>query len=401
VVALRGEPGVDLIAALHAIGRVGAAAFPLSEKAPLAELEPLLALADLRVGDLPGALPMDAEGQEPCPARDWPLEEVRLVVATSGTTGAAKPVPLTVSQLLFSAFGSAIRLGHLPGDRWILPLPLNHVGGLSVLLRCAWYATTVDLHPRFDPAEVDRAVEDGATLISVVPVLLERLLDHRGDRPFPPHLRCVLVGGAGTPEALAERCRRIGAPVALSWGMTEAASQVATRFPGELDLRGAPPMPFAIVRADEAGRLHVSGPLVGGGELATSDRGAIDGDGRVVVLGRVDDVFLSGGENVDPAEIEAALRAHPSVRDAAVVGVPDPTWGARPVAFLEGSRVDEAELLAWCRGRLSRFKVPVSFRWVDALPRNALGKVVRRALAEEPPAQGGVLACRSERGGEE
>src|SRR5690606_4255140 len=124
-------------------------------------------------------------------------------------------------------------------------LPLNHVGGLSILYRCAWYATTVELHPRFDADAVSRSIDDGASLVSLVPTMLERVLDARRDRPFPPRLRAILLGGARTPEALVSRCRAIGAPVSLTWGMTEAASQVATRFPGDLDGGGVPPLAFA------------------------------------------------------------------------------------------------------------------------------------------------------------
>lgn len=383
LVALRGPADAEFVITLHALGWLGLAVLPLPWKASARDLE-LAAHADQRLGHLPGALPW-ADDDAPCPPAAWPLEQVRLSVATSGTTGRARLVPLTTLQLLASAFGSAIRLGHLPSDRWVCALPLHHVGGLSILFRCAWYGTTVELHERFDAEAVDRAIDQGAALVSVVPTMLERLLDARRDAPFPGTLRALLLGGAAPPEALLARCRAIGAPVARSWGMTEAASQVATTLPGDL-ADGYPPLPFVAVDTED-GRLRLRGPLVGG-ELLTADRGHVI-DGRVFVLGRADDVIVSGGENIDPAVIEQALARHPSVREVAVVGVPDPVWGQRPVAHLVGDPVPDAELAAWCRERLARWEVPDRFVWRGALPRNALGKVVRRLLQDPGEGFGG------------
>lgn len=382
-VALRGEADEELVIALHAVGWLGAAALPVGSRLTDQEVQPLLEGCRARLGDLPEAAPLTVEGP-PCPAADWSLDDVRLLVATSGTTGAPRLIPLTVGQLLFSAFGSAIRLGHLPSDRWIACLPLNHVGGLSILFRCAWYGTTVELHPTFAPEAVNQAIDAGASLLSVVPVMLERLLDARGDRPFPSTLRAILLGGARAPEPLLARCRAVGAPVALTWGMTEAASQVATRFPGDLEGSGAPPLPFATVE-DARGLLRIRGPLVNGEHL-TADRGHIDARGWVHVQGRADDVIISGGENIDPREIEDVLLAHPGVTEVAVAAVSDPVWSERPVAWYVGEPLPVEVLTAWCADRLARFKVPDRFHRVPALPRNALGKLVRRDLREpEPP----------------
>lgn len=385
VVAMRGPVGLDMVVAIHAVGWLGATAFPMSSKSTVEELMPLLARADHRVGDLPGGIPLDAEERAPIPPREWSLNDTRLIVATSGTTGRPKPIHLSCMQLVMSAFGSSIRIGHLPSDRWINALPLNHVGGLSILYRCAWYGTTVDLHTAFKPERFNQAIEEGASLMSVVPVMLDRILNDRLDDPFPPHVRCILVGGARTPDALIERCRKIKAPVSLTWGMTEAASQIGTRFPGDLESRGVPPLPFATVRPDDSGRLHVSGPLVQGSH-ATSDRGFLAESGDIIIQGRVDNVIISGGENIDPAEIEKVLVGHPAVESAIVVGVPDDTWGARPVAFLVGpgldGSVESEELKVWCRSSLSRFKVPAAFHWLEDYPRNHMGKILRRALVE-------------------
>ncbi|PKN53972.1 MAG: o-succinylbenzoate synthase [Deltaproteobacteria bacterium HGW-Deltaproteobacteria-14] len=387
VVAISELASPDGVAALWATARLGAALFPLGERAAPAERAAALEAVAPRLVTSASELAATAPGPPP-PERDLPLDEVRLVLLTGGTGGAPRVVSLTTGQLAFGALGSALRLGHDLGDRWLLALPLDHVGGLAVLFRTALAATTVVLHPRFDPGAVARALDDGdATLVSLVPEMLSRVLDARPGRPFPSTLRAILVGGAATPERLVARCRALGAPVALTWGMTEAASQIATRFPGDLAAgAGAPPLATARVEAAAEGRLTVHGPLVAGGRLATSDRGLVDELGRVRVHGRVDDVFVSGGENVDPAEVEAALEAHPAVALALVAGVPDPRWGARPVAALVArdgaARPTDDAVRAWLGERLSDFKRPDRFLWLDDLPRTALGKPSRAALRE-------------------
>lgn len=373
-VALRGPPDADFVVAVHALGWLGAVCLPVSWRATTEECEDLARHAHGRLGALSGAIriPDDAP---PIAPRAWPLEEDRLLVASSGTTGAARLIPVTTLQLLTSAFGSAIRLGHLPTDRWICALPLHHVGGLSILYRCAWYGTTLELLPRFDAGEVNRAIARGASLVSLVPTMLERVLDDRSDTPFPTSLRAILLGGAAAPDGLLARCRAMGAPVARTWGMTEAASQIATSAPGQYE-GGLPPLPVATVEA-RAGRLVVRGPIVAG-EQVTQDRGHVDASGCVHVEGRADAVIVSGGEKVDPVEVEQVLARHPAVREAAVVAVPDPTWGERPIALLVGEPVGSDELVAWCRASLSGYKVPSGFRWVDAIPRTELGKIKRR-----------------------
>jgi len=400
-VVLLGGPSQQWIAAFHAVSWLGAVAAPLSPSLTPDELRRALtiltpALTLYAPEDLSGdqrealtGLPSDSlsvSGVEAAPERDWPLEEVRLTVMSSGTTGAPRPIDLTGAQLTFSAFGSAMRLGHDPADRWLCCLPLNHVGGLSILLRCALYGTTVALHDRFDPAAVARALDRGdASLVSLVPAMLAAVLDAREARPFPTSLRAVLLGGGATPEALIERCRVIGAPVAITWGMTEAASQLATRAPGDLSPGGhvGAAMPFARVTA-EGGLLTVEGPVAPGGRMVTRDRGAVDDEGRVQVHGRSDDVIISGGENIDPAEVEAVLEDHEAVSEAAVVARADARWGQRPVAWLVSApgadRPNPEALADWCRERLLGFKVPDAFEWATSLPRTELGKVSRSTL---------------------
>lgn len=398
-VARLARPGLDFVVDLHALGWLGASLAPLSVEAPVESLADALQAVSPRwwldTGDAAlqeaarraQVAPLLPQGQaEPAPERFWPLAEERLVVTTSGTTGAPRPVPLYTSQLVMSAFGSLVRLGHQHEDRWLCCLPLNHVGGLSVLLRSAFYGITAVLHDGFNPQEVARAMEEGeVTVVSLVPQMLRRVLDVRAEAAFPASLRVVLLGGGAAPEALLTRCQRLQIPVATTWGMTEAASQISTMRPGAWPqpLDSGAPLPMARVRRHESGALEVRGPLVGGA-LLTGDQGEVTATGRVRIHGRGDDVIISGGENIDPHQVERALEGHLAVAQAAVVGRPDLRWGHRPVAALvpaEGApRPSLEELRQWCRACLPAWMAPDEIRWVEALPRTQLGKLSRASV---------------------
>ena len=338
-------------------------------------------------------------------------DHVLAVIYTSGTTGQPRGAMLTVGNFWWSAKGSALNLGVHDDDRWLAVLPLFHVGGLSILLRSAIYGTAAEVHERFDPAAVNRAIEGGVTIVSLVSVMLQRMLDDRGNRPFPATLRCLLIGGGPVPTPLLERALRIRAPVVQTYGLTECASQVATLAPDDALAhigsagRALHPNEVRIARdtSDGAGEILVRGPIVMSGYLGdpeataqamrdgwlhTGDIGRLDEQGFLYVLDRRDDLIVSGGENVYPAEVEAALLAHPWVDEAAIIGAPDPTWGHRVVAVVRlktehqsSSRSAAETLRAHCRARLAGYKTPVDFRIVtEPLPRTASGKLRRAAL---------------------
>jgi len=342
------------------------------------------------------------------------------ILFTSGTSGAPKGAQLSHANFLWSALASAYHLGMRPVDRWLACMPLFHVGGLAILLRAALYGNTVLVHEGFDPAAVSRALDrDGVTHISLVATMLARLLDERGERRAPPQLRCVLLGGGPAPDSLVERARRLGFPVAPTYGLTEATSQVATRAPGdrgEAPGAGLRPLFGTDVRVADAsdeelpdgtpGQLLVRGPTVmrgyvnrpedsaaalRGGWLHTGDVAVRAPDGTLRILERRSDLIVSGGENVYPSEVEQVLALHPGVREAAVAAVPDAAFGQRPAAWLvlrPGAAPGADELRSFCRDRLAGFKVPVAFHTVATLPRNAAGKLLRRKLADPGPARG-------------
>jgi O-succinylbenzoic acid--CoA ligase len=297
---------------------------------------------------------------------------VALVVHTSGTTGAPRPIELTHSNIEANALGSAVALGLDPDERWLCPLPLSHVGGLMVLLRSAIYATTAVIGPADALGDV--------TLASLVPTQLHRLLDAP---PRAPRLRAILLGGAGASQALLERAAAAGLPVAPTYGLTQACSQVTVAEPGDTETSGFP-LPGVDVEIAADAEILVTGPVVaGGGTLRTGDLGRLDERGRLIVTGRLSELIVSGGENVAPAEVEAVLEQHPAVAEAGVFGRPDPTWGEAVVAAVvprNGAPLDPEELRAFCRERLAGFKVPKAIEDVRALPRTASGKLRRGAL---------------------
>ena len=339
------------------------------------------------------------------------LAATHTIIYTSGTTGRPKGAMLTYGNHWWGAMGSVLNLGLREDDRWLAPLPLFHVGGLSILMRSVIYGIPAIVHERFDPEAVNRAIdEDGATIISVVAVQLRRILDARGERPYPSTLRHVLLGGGPAPLPLLEECARRGVPVVQTYGLTETASQAVTLAPADalrkVGSAGKPLLPMEIrVEQDgrvaapgEPGEIVVRGPSVTPGYadrpaetarairdgwLHTGDLGFLDAEGYLYVLDRRDDLIVSGGENVYPAEVEAALLAHPAVAEAGVVGMDDPSWGQIPVAYVvprADLSVTPDALIAFCRERLARYKAPARVTFVDALPRNASGKLLRREL---------------------
>jgi O-succinylbenzoic acid--CoA ligase len=255
-------------------------------------------------------------------------------------------------------------------------MPLFHVGGLSILTRSAINQTEAVIHERFDVQAVLHALEEEAiTLVSLVATQLRRLLD--GGLEAPPDLRAALIGGGPVPAELVERAEAVGVPVMATYGLTETCSQIWT----------GRPLPGVEIEASPDGELLVRGPMVASGAIAhdgwlhTGDRGSIDAEGNLQVEGRIADTIVTGGENVAAAEVEEALLSHPAVKDAAVVGRPDPDWGQAVTAFVVGS-VDAAELRAHARTRIAGYKVPKAIRAIEEIPRNAAGKILRGRLPE-------------------
>lgn len=434
----------------HAIPRLGAILMPFNTRLTDHELKALAAHVDLLIAspelarrarslmppdrgvyalgspkapepDLPSATETPSEipelaAVEPSPG---PVPETldpdapHTILFTSGTSGAPKGVVLTWRNQVASAEASASILPLTPTDRWLDCLPLFHVGGLNILYRCALTGAAVILHDRFDPDAVNHSFDhEGATIASLVATTLSRTLNAR-TTPLPASVRAVLVGGGPVPPDLVARC-----PQALpTYGMTETCSGVTLVAPGAPDAdratAGRPMKGVDLEIRDEHGNrlppetpglIVVRGPMVTRGYLddeatkrsiqegwlMTSDFGLMDAEGRLTVLSRRTDLIVSGGENIYPAEVEAALRAHPNVQDAAVVGAPHPRWGQSPLAFVvaktaladaePGRLRGEEELHGFLAERLARYKLPSGYHFVTELPLLSNGKIDRLAL---------------------
>lgn len=424
-VALLLRGGVDLAVALHALPRIGGVALPLHRRLTAAEIDwqlqdgrAVLLCYDESTRDTAARL----AGPRCCVAGDPIGGDRRLdsipaarsvamaspgsdtahtVLYTSGSTGRPKAVELTWGNHFWSALGSAFNLGVRPDDRWLACLPFAHVGGLSILLRSLIYGTTAVLMDRFDPVEVNRTIDTwGTTIVSLVPNMLQRVIDVRGENPFPSSLRCVLLGGAPAPHALLDTSVRQGIPVVQTYGLTEAASQVTTMPPADTLRRigsSGRPLVSSRIRIVEAGRdvapgevgeILVSGPTVSAascrdGWLPTGDIGKLDEEGFLYVLGRRDDTIITGGENVHPIEVETVLESHPAVAEACVVGKPDAEWGQVVTAYVRlrpGMLLAAEELQTHARRELAGFKVPRHVVFVGDLPRTPSGKVSRREV---------------------
>ena len=297
------------------------------------------------------------------------------VLFTSGTTGEPRPVCLTRAHFEASARAGAAVLPVKPEDRWLCCLPVHHVAGLSIFTRCALFGATVVAEP-FDPRSVKALMEAGeVTLASFVPTMLARLRDAGLERA--PRMRGILLGGGPVPGELLDWARDVGLPVMPTYGMTETCSQIATAAPGETLGR---PLPGVEIQIADDGEILVRGPMVAAdGWLHTGDRGVLTDDGLLEVHGRMDDLIVTGGENVAAAEVEAVLLEHPGVSDAAVIGIDDPEWGKAVTAFVVATASEE-EIHAHARGRLPGFKVPKRIVLVEELPRTASGTVHRAQL---------------------
>jgi o-succinylbenzoate---CoA ligase len=337
----------------------------------------------------------------------WFLEAPQLAaLATSGSTGTPHVVLSSRRAFLSSARASAANLGWQAEDRWLLCLPLAHIGGLSVLTRCLLARRPVVLPDAATSAEplarrIASAIVAGAPrLLSLVPTQLSALLQLEPQFVLPARVRAILTGGAAASAGLLRGAAERGWPVITSYGSTEACSQITTQRPGTLQ-RGEGgaglPLPGMEVRL-VAGAIQIRGPSLFSGYLlgpsdpfddegwfSTGDLGRFDADGQLHVLGRSDHVIISGGENVAPAEVEAALEACAGVLEACVFPLADPHWGQLVAAGLRVSG-DDPELLARVRreldNRLAAFKRPRRYALTSAFVYGPTGKLDRHATAQ-------------------
>jgi O-succinylbenzoic acid--CoA ligase len=435
-VALLARDRAATVVAIHAVRLAGAVLVPLYRRLSAPELiaqlrttGPAVLLHDTDHASLAATLRQATEtlrtvdigdrsgrvnGAAPSGGQASPLDPAApgAIVHTSGTTATPRAVVLGHGALLASAAAWNTFLAGDRSDHWLSALPMSHVAGLGMALRAPSTGAHLTVHDRFEVDAMRRALlGDGVTLVSLVPTQLARLLD--SGPVTAPALRALLLGGGPVAAALVRRALDAGLPVVTTYGLTEAASGV-TALPAD-EAAAAPgssgrPLPGISVRVVDAdgrdvgagtpGEVLVGGPTLASGYLDdppataavlragwlhTRDVGTFDAAGRLWILDRRDELIISGGENVSPAEVEAVLQEHPALADAAVVGRPDPTWGAVPVAAIvprPGHPPPTTDAVrAFARDRLAGYKLPVEVRPVPAIPRTASGKVVRRTVA--------------------
>ena len=328
-----------------------------------------------------------------------------LVMHTSGSEGRPRGVMHSASGIRAASRAACQRLAFAADDLWLVCLAPWHIGGIAILER-AWYRhAQVLVLPNFEADRVwDKLRRHPVSHLSLVPAMLSRLLDQAAGRRPPAHLRKVLIGGGALSPVLAQQAVALGWPLCASYGLSEAGSQAATLCdlgedwsPGHV----GSPVPGMEIEIEPCGATHgrikLRGDmlmrgylnpeftpglgLAGDGWFVSQDLGRIDEAGHLHVLGRCDDVIVSGGNNIHPAVVERVVCRHPAVHEVAVIGQPSPVYGEIVTAIIVGG-VGEQELLAWCRERLPSAQRPRRVVHRSALPVGSTGKIDRRRLRE-------------------
>ncbi len=435
---------IDHVVAFFACARAGVAFAPLSWRLTPRELAAVIARTDAalvlledeyeglaeealaRMDRRPAAVMLGTTGIEarvpirrggPVTARPVRDDDPLLIIFTSGSEAAPKGVVLTHANCFWNNLALAGAVPLSADDVVLAMLPQFHIAAWNVQPLLAWsVGATVVLERSFQPRRVLQLIaERKVTAMMGVPTQYRLLADDPLFAPAAVHtLRAAVVGGATMPPSLAQRWLDAGVPLAQGYGLTEAAPNVlalradeARHHPGavgrpypHVDVQIADPGTGLPLSGVATGELWVRGPSVFAGYLdddtatartmsgpwlRTGDIVHRDADGVFAVVDRMKDIFISGGENIAPAEVEQALCVHPLIAEAAVVGVPDPVWGERGVAFVvpaEDALLSEDEVLAHARTELAGFKVPVRAQIVTELPRSSIEKIARARLRD-------------------
>lgn len=413
----------EFIILIHALARVGAVLLPINTRLTQLEIAAILKPVDvewlfvhdetkdiLKGAELDGIniiaweeiKPGEESSAAHDPETDLNFEDIQGIYFTSGTTGTPKGAMLTFGNIFWSSVGSAMRLDSQNNDKWLICMPLYHIGGLSIVQRCCLYGTTIVLQSKFEPSATLDLIENSVTsMISLVPTMLHRLLPLEGAVPILKKLRVILLGGAAASSALLEDSVRQGLPVAATYGLTETASQVATSLINDIDASngsvGKPLMLNEVIILNEngeslptgvIGEIAVRGPVVMSGyygedandpseHFLTGDLGYINDNGDLWVETRRTDLIVSGGENVYPLEIENVLNGHPEIRESAVVGIKNEEWGQIVVSVVipNSDQISESDVTEYCRTKLAGFKVPRKTIFKSSLPKTSTGKI--------------------------
>jgi O-succinylbenzoic acid--CoA ligase len=364
----------------------------------------LSSIVEILAVSLAGAVPLPYTGIRPDLGESARSTDA-ILVQTSGSTGGPSLVRISSSNIVASTRASRSALGNTEADRWLACLPLSHIAGLSVLWRTLEIGASLVLAP-FDDALPDLMTRSEPTIASLVPTMARRLIDT--DASLLSSMRLVLVGGAATSRSLLEDAVKQGVTLVATYGMTETTAQTATAVPTDgVDLGQWPPVGIPLdgftisivsdkgedVPLGVVGRIRVDGPSVSPGYFGqpdrigpfdTNDLGSMDSVGRLTVIGRSDDVIISGGENVSLPSVVATIRNFDGVEEVVAIGMPDAEWGTVVVAMIEGS-VDLDDLVRVAKDSLLPHERPKRWSIVDRIPTLESGKpdrdAIRRAMA--------------------
>jgi fatty-acyl-CoA synthase len=359
----------------------------------------------------------DQSDDEPVTEEPVGLDSPHIIMYTAGTTGRPKGAVLTQGASFWNAVNLSQDMHFTPEDRDLLVLPMFHIGGIGLFTLPILYAGgTVILQRTFDPARTLQLIkEEKATLLFGVPAIFLFLIQHPDFHPsFFETLRLVMSGGAPLPVSLVKQYMEAGIVLQQGFGMSEAAPSIST-LSKERALEKAGSIGSALFHVEakvvndamedlppnEVGELVIRGPNLmveywnrpeatseafAGGWFHTGDLARMDPEGDITIIERKKDMFISGGENVYPAEVENAIYELPQVSEAAVIGIRDEKWGevGRAIVVLKkGQHLTEEEVLNHLKSRLAKFKIPKRVVFQDLLPRNAAGKVLKTVLREK------------------
>ncbi len=424
-VALLSTNSVDLIVTIHALSYVGAVIVMLNTRLTSVELMDQINRSDVhyvitsdeikhekKLSFIPLATFSEINNlpeKEVMLITEFQLDSPFTMMFTSGTTGVAKAVVHSYGNYWWSAIGSLLNLGHEEKDKWLLPLPIFHVGGLSVLIRGVIYGMTTVLMEKYSSEGAFNLIKERkVTIVSFVTLMLQHYIHQLGKDSSPSTLRCILLGGGAVPEHLLKKVKKKRLPLIQSYGMTETCSQIVTLshefallkqgssgkalFPAQIKIKQ--------VANDKVGEIYVKGPMVFkeyyknksanensfiDGWFKTGDLGYLDGDGFLYVVERRSDLIISGGENIYPSEIEHVMEEIEGIIEVAVVGMDDETWGKVPVAYVvrRDEKVNKSLIQQYLIGKIASYKMPSKIIFINKLPRNASNKIMRHQLVKD------------------
>lgn len=325
--------------------------------------------------------------------KEFNENSISIIMNTSATTGKFKSVPIRWRQIFAHVKASQSALGITNNDNWLCVLPMYHIGGLAILIRSLYNGTRITILDKFDEDEVIKLIKNKEiNMMSVVPTMLNRIVDNIEDHD----LRVVLVGGEFIPKPLVEKSVMKNIPIYKTYGMTETCSQSVTfsvlDYPEKKESVGLPLQDVSIhiknPNEEGIGEIYIKSPMLMDGYIGkeeisdffdTEDIGFLDKDGFLYILDRRKNLIISGGENIYPKEIENLLYKLQQIKECAVVGKKDNMWGQVPVLYVV-SNLDEKTIFNYLNEKLAKYKVPKEIKYLDELPKNSIGKILKKDL---------------------